>query len=343
MTSLKSKSTPTLALIGCGAIAEEYYLPVLAKHPAVLEKLILVDRDQARARRLAARFRAARIAADYCEIINAADGVILALPTHLHFPVAMEFLARGTPVLCEKPLAESGEKARMLVEHAYANNVPLAVNYLQRIYPTFARVKELLDARIFGAPRTIQYVVGEEFRWPTVTGFYFNSAASARGILRDRGAHVIDHLCWWLASKPRVISSCNDACGGSEAVAHIDLIHDRCQIQVRLSWLGTTPSTFTIRCERGTIRGDVYDLASLLLQNDSAAPRRVAFNTPIRSKLGAGECINSNFIDVVTQNAQPLIAGRDVLDSIELIDECYAAATRLPMPWYDLPEVRGAA
>ena len=43
----------------------------------------------------------------------------------------------------------------------------------------------------------------------------------------------------------------------------------------------------------------------------------------------------TNLIQVIVAGEKPLIAGCDVLDSLEFVDECYAAATRFPMPWYE--------
>ncbi len=168
-----TESSPRIALIGCGAIAESYYLPALARQPHILETLILVDRDVARAQKLAAIFGVKRCFADYREILDDSDGVIIALPTYLHHPVALEFLARGVHVLCEKPLAESAANAREMVEQARCTGAALAVNYLQRLYSSFAMVKGLLEQKTLGEPLSIKYTVGEEFRWPTVSGFYF--------------------------------------------------------------------------------------------------------------------------------------------------------------------------
>ena len=47
---------PRIALIGCGAIAKEYYPPARSRHTSVMDKLILVDRDGTRAQTLATEF-----------------------------------------------------------------------------------------------------------------------------------------------------------------------------------------------------------------------------------------------------------------------------------------------
>ena len=330
---------PSIAIIGCGAITESYYLPALSRHPAVIKEIILVDRDVARADELASRFHIRACVADYRELLGSVDGAIVAVPTHLHHPIAMEFLARGIHVLCEKPLAESAPRAVEMVEQAKAAGATLCVNYLQRLVPSFARVKELLSKKTYGEPLSIQYYVGEEFTWPTVSGFYFNSSMDGRGILRDRGAHVMDHICWWLEGKPDLISSENDSFGGSDATAHVRFALGHCIGEARLSWLCAYPSWFMIRCERGTIRGDVYDYSSLELQSGSGQAKRIALKSTEKTKVDIADRVVSNFIAGITRDEKPLVAGRDVLDSVRFVDECYSAVSRSKMPWYETAEV----
>ena len=212
---------PKIAIIGCGAIAENYYLPALASFPSALANLILVDRDSGRLDKLSAMHKIGREARDHREVLEEADGAIIALPTGLHAPVALDFLSRGIPVLCEKPLAENAANARLMVETANRCETTLAVNYLQRLIPHFARAKEIIQKQTYGKLLSMEYVIGEIFNWPTVSGFYFKSDPSTRGVLRDRGAHAVDHICWWLGGKPNLVSSQNDSFGGSEAVARV--------------------------------------------------------------------------------------------------------------------------
>ncbi|MCA9263671.1 MAG: Gfo/Idh/MocA family oxidoreductase, partial [Planctomycetales bacterium] len=115
-----------LGLIGCGAIAEVYHLPALVAEREVRNGLILVDPNQERLRTLGAKFGITRWAADYRDIVNDVDGVIIAAPPALHHPVSVYFLARSIPVLCEKPLADSVEEARDMVDVAERQGVQLA-------------------------------------------------------------------------------------------------------------------------------------------------------------------------------------------------------------------------
>jgi predicted dehydrogenase len=331
-------SSPRIALIGCGAIAESYYLPALAKEPRVIEVLTLVDEDIDRARKLAATFSVKKCLTDYREAIGKVDGVIIALPTHLHHPISMEFLLRGVSVLCEKPLAESADKAREMVNLAHKMGAVLAANYQQRLWPQFVKVKEIIANRSLGEPVHIKYQVGEVFDWPTVSGFYFNSVGSGRGVLRDRGAHVLDHICWWLGGRPKVISSQNDSFGGSDAVAHVQFEHNKCVGEVKLSWLSSFPCKFVVECEKGSIEGEVYYPQNILVKAGSILAKRVKLKSENYTALG--HRMVANFISIIRNGENPLVPGSDVLDSVSIIDECYKVATRFEMPWYVFPEVK---
>lgn len=333
-------SSPKIALIGCGAIAEQYYLPALIKHPSILDGLILVDGNKARVQKLAIRFNVKNFLADYREVLEEVDGVIVAVPTHLHYPISMEFLARGIHVLCEKPLAESVEKGQQMVDQARQTGVVLAANYQRRLYPNLVKVKELITNRTLGDPLSIKYYVGEQFDWPTASGFYFNAELTARGVLRDRGAHVMDVICWWLNQKPVVLSSQNDSFGGSEAVAHVRFKSNKCEGVVLLSWLSKFPCRFSVECEAGIIQGDIYDYRTITITNGFGRTKQVEIRNGPMVYADMAYTMVSGFIQAISQNQKPLVAGSDVLPSLQFIDECYAAASRFDMPWYNVLQVQ---
>jgi predicted dehydrogenase len=227
-----------------------------------------------------------------------------------------------------------------LIRYADENQTLLAVNYLQRLIPSFAKVKQLISEKTLGEPLSIKYYVGEEFRWPTVSGFYFNYPVSGRGVLRDRGAHVMDHICWWLGCKPNLISSQNDSFGGSDALAFVRFKSGRCLGEVRLSWLVNTPCKFIIECEQGRIEGDVYDYQSLFIKQGAGQDRRIRMKSNEKTKGDIAYKIVTNFMNAIYKGEAPLVSGSDVMSSIEFIDECYAAAARMTMPWYEIVEVQ---
>ena len=208
-------------MIGCGAIAERYHLPGLARIPGVIQHVVLVDRSVERLRLIGDMFGITWQATDLSEVIDQIDGAIVAVPPALHHPICMKLLAHGVPVLCEKPLAESPEEGREMVAMAKARNAALCVNHTRRMLPAYAEIKRLLDSGAIGDVVDIRWEEGCEFDWPAATAFQFRSGAA--WCLLDTGIHSLDLICWWLGRKPEVLSSQTDSFGGPEALANIEL------------------------------------------------------------------------------------------------------------------------
>jgi len=298
-----------------------------------------VDKDHERAKRVAEKFQVKDFQTDYREIITSVDGVVIALPHHLHYSVAKDFLSRRAHVLCEKPLAETGAEARDLVSVAKENGVTISLNNTRRLFPSSGIVKQLLDEGRIGKVLTISYYEGGEFTWPTASGFYFDSRLSQKGVLLDIGAHVFDVICWWLGGKPRVVSCESDSFGGCEAAASVLIEYKDCRGEIRLSRLSRLPNYFRIKGEKGTIEGNVYDKRSVTISAGAAHGKQRRIQARGNNSVDFAGRLVSNFLDVLANEGQPLIPATEVITSIELLDEAYGQAKRFSMPWYNLEGV----
>jgi len=325
---------PVIALIGCGAITEALHLPALARHPDVMAKAVCVDPNLARANAMATKFGASRAVARYQDVIADADGAIVAVPAKLHYPVTMDLLAAKVHVLCEKPLTDTADQARGLIAKAQQMGVALCVNNYRRLYPSSIKVRDLISAGELGAVRHLEFFWGEQFDWPAASATYFGAAAG-RGVLADKGAHVLDLVCWWLGGKPEVLSYEDDSMGGTEAVAALHFRLNECEGVVRLSWLSRYPNTFEVRGDHATAGGRLFDWDTVDLKHSSGRKQKLRLPSSAKVPQDLGKDLLDNFLDVVRGRAKPVVAGSDVLPSLELLDECYSRRTRMPMPWYD--------
>jgi len=86
----------------------------------------------------------------------AVDGVILATPTLLHVPGALECVARGIPVLIEKPLAAAAADARILVQTALTQSVPILVGHHRRHNPIIQKAADIIKGGTIGDIRSAQ-------------------------------------------------------------------------------------------------------------------------------------------------------------------------------------------
>lgn len=334
-TRQRGEHVPTIALIGCGAFAEVYYLPALVRFPGVAEKLILVDSNGARAQHLASRFGIHRCVDDYRAILGEVDAAIVAAPHHLHYPISMDFLQHSAHVLCEKPLAEKASEAREMVAEAERAGVTLSANYTQRLFPSSVKVKELLAGGALGKLASIHYSWGSLYTWPTASGFYFNARLSPRGVLLDRGPHAVDLICWWLGDRPAVVSCQHDSFGGAEAVAQVELSHGDCAITIALSWLNELPNEYVIRGERGEIRNGIEDWWRIPIALPSGKVHKIKLAHDEQDYFDFGRRLIANFLNVIRAGDKPLIPAGDVIPSVEVIEACYRTATRFAMPWYE--------
>jgi predicted dehydrogenase len=325
---------PKIAIVGCGAICESYYLPALRGHREVLKQLILVDTNEERRRKVEVAFGAKRGIQDYSEILGEVDGVIVATPHWSHHQIAMDFLREHAHVLCEKPFALLFSDAREMIAQAERSSVTLSVNNILRLYPSYNTVKKLLSDESLGQIRSITYYDGEAFGWPTVSGFYF-SKQSSKGVLLDQGAHAVDAVCWWMGCKPELISCQTDSFGGPEAAVSVKFRHGSCVGEVRLSWLAKLQNRYSLNCENGQIWGGTKDWGRFGLKLDSAEPRTVEVDSTTNYEPILRQRMVDNFLSVIEGRAEPLVPAEEVVQSIQFIDESYSAAERFSMPWCD--------
>jgi len=326
-----------IALVGCGAIAELLYLPALSNYPSVLKNLVLVDSNAARLEELGRKFGVQTRLRDYRQAVQeGVRGAIVAAPDHLHYAMCTHFLKNGIHVLCEKPLAESSAEAEEVVRLAGQAGVAICADYTRRLFASSIKVKELLTGGAIGNLKSVCYTEGFSFRWPTISGYYFDWRVSTKGVLFSQGAHVLDLICWWLAGKPELLSFQSDSFGGPEALAYVRFQKGDCAGEVRLSFLNKLPDRYILEGDAGAIEGSTYDPLSITLVSKTDRRRR---ELRLRSRetdyFDYGERLVANFLKVIEGRESPLIAGGDVLDSVRFIEECYAGRSRFEMPWYE--------
>lgn len=326
---------PTLAVVGCGAVAATYHVPALARHAGLRERLVLVDPDEERAKALAARHGIERTAPDLGSILPELDAAVICAPHRYHYELSLACLRAGVHVLCEKPLAGSLEEARTLVREAEERGAILCVNHTRRLYPVNRKVRELIAEGAIGRLRSLRYAWGEEFGWPAAGGDYFGRASGGRGVLFDKGAHLLDLVCWWLGAKPRLVSYLDDAMGGSEAVAEVRFEHEGCEGEVRLSWLSRYENRFEVVGESGRLEGDLFDWRTLVRKGPNGRTERHRLESEAREPADFAKAMVDGFLTAVRGEGGPPVPASEVLDSIELMEECYGARRRFEMPWHD--------
>lgn len=322
-----------IAIIGCGTVAQRYYVSALKRHPELREAVYFVDTNIDNAESLREELGWGQISDNYREVLPHVNGAVILLPHFLHYPVSREFLQAGVHVLCEKPLSISAMEAGELVDTAESKNVSLCVNNTRRMFPTFRAVKEIIHSGELGRVSEITYQEGSAFGWPSTTGFYVNPKVSSKGILLDLGSHVIDTLCWWIGKMPELEDYSDDSYGGPESVARIRAQSNGCKVNVTLNRLCELGNTYRVVCEKGVIEGKIFDWNGFAVQNGTGKSVERKVKCLSRNYPGFVQPIFDNFVQVMKGTQKPFVSGRDVLPSLEFINECYNRRKQLDMPW----------
>ena len=87
---------------------------------------------------------------------TAPDGVILATPTPIHVEQGLACIARGCPILIEKPIAVRAIDAYGLIRAADESDIPILVGHHRRHNGIVRSAKQALDSGRIGDIRSIQ-------------------------------------------------------------------------------------------------------------------------------------------------------------------------------------------
>jgi predicted dehydrogenase len=326
---------PGIALIGCGAIAQFFYLPALAKKRAEFGEVWLVDPDE-RVLCAAASLIDGRPVRSLADLPGNIDLAIIAAPNSLHFRLAQEAISRGAHLLIEKPVVIWPEEAGKLVALAAAHQRTIAVNQTRRFFPCARELRREIQANAFGKLKGITHLEGHKRSWPFESGAAFHRSAQRTGVIMDLGVHVIDFYQFLFEPDWRFISASHDGFRGPEGLAEIDLEADGAPVSIRLSRYYKQTNVARLRFENADVTVDLDDLNTYTLRTFSGSARRVTANPAIDSYRTLAGDVLSDFLAAAGGHGAPACPVRSSLPVIAILDEIYRSA----VPW---PAEIGAA
>jgi predicted dehydrogenase len=235
---------------------------------------------------------------NYEEMIakEALEGVILAVPNHLHVPIGIACAKRGLHLLVEKPIADKVEEAGKLVAAARENNVQILVGHQRRFSSLVEKTREIVQGGELGK------LVGVTITWALLKPApYFEGPLSWR---KEKGGgpilinliHEIDNIRFLCGEINEVYSLASNQTRGfvvedtaaialkfiSGAVGTIFL--SDCTPSIT-SWEGTTGENPLLYHDFGNCYNFFGTSASLLFPQMKKRyyhdPERVGWNYPI--------------------------------------------------------------
>lgn len=347
-----------IVLIGCGAVAQQFYLPTLRTLSAAGELVVhgLIDPAEPARNAMGAAFPQAQQAATIGES-RAPEGAlaIIATPPRFHCAQTIESVARGWHVLCEKPMASTSAECEQMVAAARNAKRLLAVGLYKRFFPSSRYLKELFDLGQLGELRSFTISEGGPFRWPAASPSFFIKTQTPGGVLLDIGVHVLDLLIWWL-NEPKAYQYSDDAMGGLETNSRLVLSYaNGAKGAIHLSRDWNTPNQYRFVFERGIIGWKVNDANGLTVHlTGTSSTLRSQLTTPITGSLSESaprlQPTNPqsfiaqlrNVVSAIEGQEPLLISGEEGMRSLRFIETCYRERTLIEQPWFTPEEAERA-
>jgi predicted dehydrogenase len=184
-----------IGLIGTSGYAN-ILLTILAACEAA-EVAAICGRTRTSADELASKYRIPAVFTDYNEMIKHGrlDGVIVAAPDDLHYPMTMAAVKAGLHVLCEKPMASTVVQAQQMLEAAEEAGVKHMIEFTWRWMPHYQYLHELVADGYVGQGYHYHYrYYGSLAR--TMAYMWQLDERRANGALGYLGSHMVDMALW---------------------------------------------------------------------------------------------------------------------------------------------------
>lgn len=297
-----------VGIIGCGVMGQNH-LKCYSCMPEV-HVVGVSDINEPMVRELSRKYNTKPFAR-YQDLLDMdLDAVSIVVPTTLHRQVAMDAIAAGVHLLVEKPIADTVDNAREIVQAARQKNLKLLAGHTERFNPAVAKLKEIIDQGILGEIASIS---------SRRVGPYTPRTYDV-GVILDLGTHDIDIISYLYKERVREVYAI--------AGRQLHSFEDHASVMLRfnngnagvieVNWL--TPHKvrkLSVVGLSGVASLDFIEQQVILYDKEWAREAKVERMEPLACEL-------EHFAKVVMGREEPLVSGEDsahalcvALDSIK--------------------------
>ncbi|WP_456279332.1 Gfo/Idh/MocA family protein [Bacillus sp. AK128] len=185
-----------LGIIGLGAIGNRMLKPIAEQYSEQLEVVAVCDANETLAHQVATEFSIPNYFTSHKELLEKVqmDLVYIAVPPKFHEQVALDTIAAGVHILCEKPLANSLEEAANMVKAVENTSLIHMMNFPLNYQAQMYKMMNLIQTGYIGSIRRIDLNLHFP-EWPRV--WQKNSWVGKReqgGYILEVGAHWIQFI-----------------------------------------------------------------------------------------------------------------------------------------------------
>jgi predicted dehydrogenase len=191
-----------VGLIGAGFMGKAHSLAYAAMPmffwpaPAIPLRKVIAEVTDELAAEAARRYGYERSTSDWRTVIDdpSIDVVDIATPNDAHCEIAVAAAEAGKHIICEKPLARTGDEARRMLEAVQRAGVVHMVAFNYRRTPAVALAKRYLDEGALGRVLSFRgtYLQDWSADPDAPLSWRFRKEIAGSGALGDIGTHVLD-------------------------------------------------------------------------------------------------------------------------------------------------------
>lgn len=268
-----------------------------------VELVGVADTDSKKSHEIADKY-GCRSFSGYGDLVEACDALSIVTPTTTHHAIAMDCLKAGKDLFIEKPITESLDEARDIIEVAEKQNLILQVGHLERYNPAIIAAADMIhDPKFIEAERLSPFL--------------------GRGIdvdvTLDLMIHDIDIVMSMVHSKVKEIR----ATGGSVMTGKIDVakawleFENGCKALITASRLAPEKMRKLRIYQKDSYISIDYQTQEVRRYFKKASD--ISFDVvkaenkePLKEEL-------SDFIFCVQNRKKPMVSGREAMDALEIV------------------------
>lgn len=277
----------------------------------------VLDADAERASELAVA-TGARVADDLDGFLLSVDVIDICTPTDTHLDYVLAGAAAGVAVVCEKPLARTGEGARSAVAACREAGVPLLVGHVVRFFPEYVEARARVEAGDIGDVAVVR--LDRSTYLPAGASAWFKDPTRSGGVVHDLMIHDVDYAAWVAGTVTRAYARLAGSTDGGDHVL-ATLKHEGGAIShVQASWafpVGSFRTSIEIAGSDGLIMRHAADPFLSLVSSHPDVP-----DIPAPPTSGESPYVTQirHFSDVLQGKATPRIAPEDAAAAVDVCD-----------------------
>ena len=203
----------TIAIIGCGRIANLAHLPALSKMEDVRIKYacdLLIEKANA----VVEKYGAEQAITDYKVALADPEvqTVFVLTPNYAHYVITMDALKAGKNVMCEKPITVNYQLSKEMADEAEKQGKLLNIGVCNRFQESVCRIAQMNKDGLLGNIYHVYCSFRAHRSIPGLGGAFTNKEESGGGVLIDWGVHYLDLILYILGGAELKSVSANTYC-----------------------------------------------------------------------------------------------------------------------------------